>query len=64
MNIFKTLRFRTQILIILFAVTLTNCSVGVTSGHSTVKTEKVPPGQAKKATGAKSAKNYAPGHNK
>ncbi|HTF80336.1 MAG TPA: hypothetical protein VL947_01375 [Cytophagales bacterium] len=25
---------------------------------------KVPPGQMKKATGAKSAKNYAPGHQK
>lgn len=64
MKMFKTPKFTTQILIILFAITLTNCSVGVTSNHNSVKTKKVPPGQAKKATGAKSAKNYAPGHNK
>ncbi|WP_343671450.1 hypothetical protein [Chitinophaga sp.] len=30
------------------------------AGHS----GKVPPGQMKKATGAKSARQYAPGHNK
>jgi hypothetical protein len=64
MKIFKAPRFTTQILIILFAVSSTNCSVRVgTNGH-TVKTKQVPPGQAKKMSGQKSAKNYAPGHNK
>jgi hypothetical protein len=64
MKIFKTPRFRTQILIILLAVSLTNCSVHTGTYKTTTKTKKVPPGQAKKAAGAKSAKNYAPGHNK
>lgn len=64
MKIFKAPRFTTQILIILFAVSLTNCSVRVGSNHTSVKTKQVPPGQAKKMSGQKSAKNYAPGHNK
>ncbi|MBW4359061.1 hypothetical protein [Flavobacterium taihuense] len=64
MTKFKTPRFTTQILTILFAITLTNCSVRVGSNHNSVKAKQVPPGQAKKMTGEKSAKNYAPGHNK
>jgi hypothetical protein len=64
MKMFKTPKFVAQILIMLFAFTLTNCSVKVGPNHSHAKTKQVPPGQAKKATGAKSAKNYAPGHNK
>jgi hypothetical protein len=64
MKIFKAPRFTTQILIILFAVSLTNCSVKVGSNHSSAKTKQVPPGQAKKMSGQKSAKNHAPGHNK
>ncbi|REG99118.1 hypothetical protein [Flavobacterium aquicola] len=65
MKLFKTPRFTTQILIALFAITLTNCSVNVGSkNHSTTKTKKIPPGQAKKVSGQKSAKNHAPGHNK
>jgi hypothetical protein len=61
---FKTPKFTAQILIMLFAFTLTNCSVKVGSNHSSAKTKQVPPGQAKKMSGQKSAKNYAPGHNK
>lgn len=61
---FKIPRFTTQILIMLFAITLTNCSVKVGPNHSHAKTKQVPPGQAKKMTGEKSAKNHAPGHNK
>ena len=51
---------------ILFAFTLSNCSVGIGTAHHNhaPKTKKVPPGQAKKMTGQKSAKNFAPGHNK
>lgn len=64
MKMFKTPRFTTQIMIILFTLTLTNCSVKVGTNHSSVKTKQVPPGQAKKMSGEKSAKNYAPGHNK
>ena len=61
---FKTPKFTTQILIMLFAITLTNCSVNVGPHHGSHKTKHVPPGQAKKMSGQKSAKNHAPGHNK
>lgn len=66
MKMFKNPRFTTQILIMLFAFTLTNCSVkvGPHHHHSSAKTKQVPPGQAKKMSGQKSAKNHAPGHNK
>lgn len=64
MKMFKTQKFVTQILILLFVLTLTNCSVKVGPNHSHAKTKQVPPGQAKKMSGQKSAKNYAPGHNK
>ncbi|PZX95488.1 hypothetical protein DOS84_00980 [Flavobacterium aquariorum] len=61
---FKIQKFVAQILILLFVLTLTNCSVKVGPNHSHAKTKQVPPGQAKKMSGQKSAKNYAPGHNK
>ncbi|HEU4790495.1 MAG TPA: hypothetical protein VFS71_12465 [Flavobacterium sp.] len=64
MKMFKTPKFVAQILIMLFAFTLTNCSVKVGPTHSHAKAKPIPPGQAKKMTGQKSAKNYAPGHNK
>ncbi|HSD06698.1 hypothetical protein, partial [Flavobacterium sp.] len=64
MRKFKTSSFLKQIMIMLFAFTLSNCSVGIGTSHSAPKTKKVPPGQAKKMTGQKSARNYAPGHNK
>jgi len=47
--------------IILFVVTLfTACVATKTAGNS----GKIPPGQAKKITGSKSAKPYAPGQRK
>ena len=54
------------LLAILFAFSLSNCSVHVKGSHPHHhnSSKKVPPGQAKKANGDKSAKNYAPGHNK
>jgi hypothetical protein len=64
MKMFKTPKFTTQVLILLFAFTLTNCSVKVGPNHHHSKTKQVPPGQAKKMSGQKSAKNHAPGHNK
>lgn len=54
------------ILVLLFALSLSNCSVNWRThraSHS-YKTKKLPPGQAKKLHGDKSAKKYAPGHNK
>jgi hypothetical protein len=63
MRTFKIPSFATQIMILLFAVSFTNC-VGVHTHNSSVKAKQVPPGQAKKMSGQKSAKNHAPGHNK
>jgi hypothetical protein len=49
-------------LLILFLITsLLSCGVIYTRNNSS---GKIPPGQAKKMTGSKSAKYYAPGHNK
>lgn len=61
----------TLFLIAIFLVSATGCRV-VRPHHHRSKTVivapnpsgKVPPGQVKKATGAKSAKEYAPGQNK
>lgn len=52
------------ILVLLFAVSLSNCSIQTRTNKSTYKAKKLPPGQAKKIYGGKSAKKYAPGHNK
>lgn len=41
-------------------IAFSSCYTTQTAGNS----GKVPPGQMKKATGAKSARQYAPGHNK
>ncbi len=50
-------------LLILFILTsLLSCGVFYTRNYSS--SGKIPPGQAKKMTGSKSAKYYAPGHNK
>ena len=57
-------RLTIQILMFFLAVLTTSCVVHSSSHKTTVKTKKVPPGQAKKMTGDKSAKNHAPGHNK
>ncbi|WP_432714375.1 quinol oxidase subunit 4 [Pedobacter sp.] len=48
--------------IILLAIVMlaSSCYTQQTAGRS----GKIPPGQAKKRTGAKSAKHYAPGHQK
>ena len=52
-------------LMILFLITsLLSCSTHYHTKHVYHKHGKVPPGQAKKATGAKSAKYYAPGRKK
>ena len=61
----KTLTKALGILLIA-ALTITSCKTTVSTGgakSTTQKTKKVPPGQAKKKNGDKSAKKYAPGHN-
>jgi hypothetical protein len=54
------------VLILLFTVSLSNCSVNWKTNRAThsYKAKKLPPGHAKKLNGDKSAKRYAPGHNK
>lgn len=56
----KLSRFGMIILAILFAFSTSNCRVHM----GTHKAKSLPPGQAKKIHGDKSAKKYAPGHNK
>jgi|GEM_PF-376266 len=64
MKKFKLSRFGMIILTILFALSASNCSVQMKTKNSSYKAKKIPPGQAKKINGDKSAKKYAPGHNK
>ncbi|MEN9909324.1 MAG: hypothetical protein RLZZ540_2473 [Bacteroidota bacterium] len=54
------------ILIAIFSISLSSCAIGIgtTSRTSSYKSKPLPPGQAKKITGEKSAKRYAPGQNK
>lgn len=57
----KTARFFKYLLITaLLAFFITSCSVHTSSSGS----GNIPPGQAKKASGSKSAKAYAPGRQK
>lgn len=51
-------------LLLSLSLTMTNCKATVHTKGTAAKSKKVPPGHAKKAAGAKSAKAYAPGHNK
>jgi hypothetical protein len=60
----KNSRIAVVVLAIIFAISFSNCSVQTRSSKSTYKAKRLPPGQAKKIYGGKSAKRYAPGHNK
>lgn len=64
MKILKTPRFTAVILAAVLSLSLSNCAVRVGTSHNTVKSKPLPPGQAKKISGQKSAKNHAPGQNK
>jgi hypothetical protein len=52
--------FRNLFITISLTLFITSCSVHTSSSNS----GKIPPGQAKKISGSKSAKNYAPGQQK
>jgi len=65
MKTIQNSRCITIILIAIFSISLSNCAVGVgTRSTNSYKSKPLPPGQAKKITGEKSAKRYAPGQNK
>ncbi|UQD55445.1 hypothetical protein [Flavobacterium sp. K5-23] len=64
MRTFKNSRFALTVMAMLFAFSISNCSIHTRTSRSTYKAKKLPPGQAKKIYGGKSAKRYAPGHNK
>ncbi len=64
MKTFKNSRFAVSVVVILFAVSFSNCSIQTGTSRSTYKAKSLPPGQAKKIYGGKSAKRYAPGQNK
>ncbi|MBG6060968.1 hypothetical protein IWX83_000742 [Flavobacterium sp. CG_9.1] len=64
MRTFKNSRVAVSIMVLLFAVSFSNCSIHTGTSRSTYKAKRLPPGQAKKIYGGKSAKRYAPGHNK
>lgn len=64
MKTFKYSRFALTFMVIVFAVSISSCSIQTRTSRSTYKAKELPPGQAKKIYGGKSAKRYAPGHNK
>jgi hypothetical protein len=64
MKIFKNSRAAISIMTIFLAVSFSNCSIQTRPNRATYKAKKLPPGQAKKIYGGKSAKSYAPGQNK
>lgn len=53
------------LLLLCLVFSISGCSASVNTGTSSKssKTKPLPPGQAKKVTGEKSAKKYAPGQN-
>lgn len=64
MQIFKNSKSVVIILVLLLAVSFSGCTIHTRTAQTTYKAKKLPPGQAKKIYGGKSAKRYAPGQNK
>lgn len=66
MTTYKNSRVAVTILMLTFALSFSNCAVriGTPTNRASYQAKKMPPGQAKKIYGGKSARNYAPGHNK
>ncbi|WP_264551425.1 hypothetical protein [Flavobacterium sp. N2038] len=61
----KYTKIAVVVLVLLFLVlSVISCSTHTHTYNQTTTTKKVPPGQAKKMSGSKSAKNYAPGQQK
>lgn len=64
MKHFKALNFVCLLAIFSVSATLQSCVVHTKATPPSASKPHVPPGQAKKATGAQSAKQYAPGQQK
>ncbi|MEO6173739.1 MAG: hypothetical protein ABIP27_01185 [Flavobacterium circumlabens] len=60
----KTTMIKILMLSAIFSFASCSVSSGTHSHNSSGKVKSVPPGQAKKMNGDKSAKKYAPGQNK
>ncbi|SEG27394.1 hypothetical protein SAMN05444001_12612 [Parabacteroides chinchillae] len=56
--------FYTCLFIISAGISFSSCATRIHVNSKPDKIKTIPPGQAKKITGEKSAKRYAPGHNK
>lgn len=57
-------KYLLAIFIITIGLGFSSCATRVHVHHKPNKVKTIPPGQAKKITGEKSAKRHAPGHNK
>jgi hypothetical protein len=64
MRIYKNSQLVISIILVLVAISFSNCTIHTRTNRSTYKAKQLPPGQAKKIYGGKSAKRYAPGQNK
>lgn len=60
-----TFKLSIGLFLLCLVFSISGCSASVSTGTSSKssKTKPLPPGQAKKVTGEKSAKKYAPGQN-
>ena len=56
--------FKIYLSLVVFSLSIISCEVRTTTGARTVSEKSVPPGQAKKIYGTKSARPFAPGQNK
>lgn len=57
-------KFFLILFIVSIAVGASSCATRIQIKPKPYKVKTIPPGQMKKITGEKSAKRYAPGHNK
>ncbi|AZI39902.1 hypothetical protein EIB75_10155 [Epilithonimonas vandammei] len=56
--------FKIYLSLVVFSLSIISCEIRTTTGARTVSGKSVPPGQAKKIYGTKSARPFAPGQNK
>jgi cytochrome c biogenesis protein ResB len=64
MKVIKASKFVVTLLVILFTVSLSSCSFRTTTHRSNYKAKRFRQDTQKKKLTNKSAKHYAPGHNK